>query len=403
MTSATGNPFSAAASATGYLYQCRFALVEALRRLRTEQPFQVWLESLDDIVFEQTGGPLELIQTKHHSRRTPDLTDASVDLWKTVRVWADAMRSGTVPAGSRFLMITTAHAGPGSAASCLRIGTDRDIDRAVTKLRATAATSENAANEQAYGAFRALTPEAQVSLVQSIWLVDESSRIEELDNELREECFFAVDRRHLPSFVTSLEGWWLRRAIQHLSVERGTPIDGQDLAAQFDYLRQQYQENNLPIDSTLEQMTVDAIAYEERVFVQQLRLIAIGNERVIRAVRDYCRAFSQRSRWVREDLLGVGDLAAYERRLRDAWEGRFLIMRDGLGTNAPEPEQMRGAKSVYEWVETGDLPRIRPLCVDGFVARGSYQFLADRLELGWHPDFETRLQHLSPLSRGSTT
>ena len=37
-------PFSAAASAIGYLYQCRYALLESLRRLGRDEQFMVSIE-----------------------------------------------------------------------------------------------------------------------------------------------------------------------------------------------------------------------------------------------------------------------------------------------------------------------------------------------------------------------
>jgi len=159
-------------------------------------------------------------------------------------------------------------------------------------------------------------------------------------------------------------------------------------------LRDQLREDNLPIDDAIEQMKVDATGYHDRVFVHQLQLIHISSERIVRAIRDYYRAFVQRSRWVREELIGVGHLERYENRLKDAWEGRFLAMRDELGQVAAEEEQRRLARRLFKWVETEELPRVRTRCADGFVARGSYQILADELKVGWHPEFMARLRHL---------
>ena len=50
------NPFSAADSALGYLYQVRVALLWALRRLKTDDDFVISLETLDDVTFETKGG-----------------------------------------------------------------------------------------------------------------------------------------------------------------------------------------------------------------------------------------------------------------------------------------------------------------------------------------------------------
>jgi len=82
------SPFSAADSALGYLYQVRVALLWALRRLKSGNDFLISLETFDDVTFETKGGkPEELLQTKHHQNREATLTDASEDLWKSLRVW----------------------------------------------------------------------------------------------------------------------------------------------------------------------------------------------------------------------------------------------------------------------------------------------------------------------------
>ena len=89
--------FSAASAALGYLYQVRSALLWTLRRMKTDADFAVGVETLDDVAFETTGGePRELLQTKHHRRTQGSLTDGSVELWKTLRVWFVGHSSGEI-------------------------------------------------------------------------------------------------------------------------------------------------------------------------------------------------------------------------------------------------------------------------------------------------------------------
>jgi len=108
--------YSAAPSALGYLYQVRYALLESLRRLRKGQEFIVSIETLDDVVFEQTGEAPELLQTKHHLKKTADLTDSSQDLWKTIRIWSETLVTGRAPEETLFFLITTAQTADGHAA-----------------------------------------------------------------------------------------------------------------------------------------------------------------------------------------------------------------------------------------------------------------------------------------------
>jgi hypothetical protein len=80
-------PFSASESALGYLYQCRLALWQTLVKLREQDEVEVSIETLDDVSFSVEGNPAELLQTKHHLNAKASVSDASPDLWKTLRVW----------------------------------------------------------------------------------------------------------------------------------------------------------------------------------------------------------------------------------------------------------------------------------------------------------------------------
>ena len=80
--------FSAGPSALGYLYQARYAM---FLLLLAEEEAALSIERFDDVAFEQSGTPYELLQLKHHLGTNAALTDASSDLWKTIRIWS---RSG---------------------------------------------------------------------------------------------------------------------------------------------------------------------------------------------------------------------------------------------------------------------------------------------------------------------
>ena len=98
---------SASASMQGYMYQCRVALSEMLRKLPENPMVSVTIETLDDVVFEKNGTPIEIIQLKHHVSRKANLTDTSVDLWKTIGIWIDLFLSKSLNSDASFVMMTT--------------------------------------------------------------------------------------------------------------------------------------------------------------------------------------------------------------------------------------------------------------------------------------------------------
>lgn len=385
---------SAAAPALGYLYQVRYGLLEALRRLSTGQEFSVLIETLDDVVFEKKGEAPELLQTKHHSSKAADLTDTSPDLWKTLRVWCEAETAGTVPPRALFFLVTTARSAAGHAAHYLGTGNSRDPHSAMQRLNAVAESSTSQANATAYRAYRSLNLEKRKKLLDSMFIVDGAPNIEELDFEISRTVYYAVEKRFLEPFLQRLEGWWYRRAISHLLKAATTPILSEELSAETASLREQFKEDNLPIDDDIMRASVDASGYEDRPFVHQLRLIEIGNDRIFHAIRNFFRAFEQRSRWIRDDLLLVGEFEHYEDRLVEEWEIYFLQMRDELGDSATEQAMKEAAKTLYKWVETTNNMPIRPRVAEPSISRGTYQILSDSQRVGWHLEFKERLRKL---------
>ena len=388
----TSTDFSATDSALGYLYQVRLALLSSLERLAGDRTFALYLETLDDVVFDTSGSALELLQLKHHHERAANLTDASPDLWKSLRVWMEGRANGKIPADARLFLITTSDVGVDSAASKL-LARDRDEAEALKRLNQTSTTSTNDTNKPAYDLYRSLADAEKRQLLATIVIAPKAPDITGVVEGLRAEARLAVRREHLDAFVARLEGWWFGRALRQLIDEASPPILSAEVESEWHDLQEQFKRDALPVDRDILEQEVDAAAYDNAVFVQQARLAGIGTARILAAIRDYYRAFAQRSRWMREELVLVVELDSYERLLREEWELQFNRLADELGEAAAEDAKRSAAQKVYAWVEGSCYP-IRPQVQHPSMTRGSFHILADRLRLGWHPEFMQRLRHL---------
>ena len=384
--------FSATDAALGYLYQIRLALLYSLRRLSRDTSFTVFLETLDDVVFEEVGKPVELLQLKHHCKRAANLTDSSRDLWKTLRVWMEGRANSTIPTDGQLFLVTTSAVGAGSAASKL-LAEERDVAKAAKLLENTATTSTHRANTKAYELFLGMTDEARIQLLESMTVVPKAPSIDDTGGELRQEVRLSVRRHHVDSFLSRLEGWWFGRALHQMMNSETPPILCNELESELDDLREQFKLDALPVDQDILAAEVDAEAYENAIFVHQAKLTGVSNRRVLAAIRDYFRAFEQRSRWMREDLLLVGELDRYEQHIREEWEFEFDRVADELGEDAADDAKRPAAQTIYTWVEKSCFS-IREDVKHPSMSRGSLHILADRLRVGWHPDFMARLQHL---------
>lgn len=396
MSGGNGNQFSAADPAIGYLYQVRSALLWALQRLKTQSDFLVSIETLDDVAFETTGGtPIELLQTKHHQTAIANLTDASPDLWKTLRIWFESNKSGLITSTTSLVLVTTGIAPDNSAASRLRT-VERDLDAAQAALDATAASSTSKTNKAAYDVYLSVSLAKRKSILEQVIVVDAAPTIASLDERLREEVFWAAGKEHHDAFLDRLEGWWLRRVLKQLAADDNERIGAVELEAQMADLREQFKQESLPIDDDLLEFILDdatKAAHEGTTFVRQLEIIKAGKRRIANSIRDYFRAFEQRSRWLRLELIVEMELHKYEKRLLEEWEMIFDAMMDELGAEATAEAKESSARSVLAWAERAPLS-IRKNVTEPFVSRGSFHMLAEESRLGWHPEFREKLAEL---------
>lgn len=388
--------FSAVDATLGYLYQLRLALLLTLRRLKKEPEFFISIETLDDVTFEATGGePADLLQTKHHRRGAGSLSDASTDLWKTLRVWFEGNISGNIPAMSNLYLVTTASAQAGSVASKLRTSS-RDILSAQQALIATARTSANRENAKAYQVFLNASYDLQAKILEQVIVLDGAPDVRDLDAQLKQEVLWAAKRQHHTAFLERLEGWWFRRILRQLTRATSDRVSATELESQMSDLREQFKQEALPIDDDLLGFALDDATrgtHENSTFVRQIELTKASKSRITFAIRDYYRAFEQRSRWLRDDL-GVGlDLHKYDNRLVEEWEFSFDEMRAELGDAPTQNVKETKARTLLKWAEQTLIP-IRPNVTEPFVSRGSWHMLSDERRIGWHIDFRELLDPL---------
>ena len=403
------SPYSAAASLLGYIYQCRLALLESLKRLKSDPDIAVAIETLDDVVFEKNGSPTEIIQVKHHISRKASLSNASTDLWKSIRIWCDLFREGLSNENSILCLMTTEESAEDSAAHHLRIE-GRDIYKAETLLSQTSQTSVNESNKEGYKKFNSLKLEQRRALLERVYILDKSPLSKNLQIHLKEEIWGHCERRHGDQFLNYLEGWWIQRVVTGIDgteltdpvTQRNAPqnfqrkehniqkITGQEIEAQLNSLREQFKSDSLPVHPEIQSADPDVTPFMSHVFAKQLRLISLSENQVQRAAKNFYKAAEQRSRWVRESLLIDNDLEKYDDLLIEEWEIRFDQAKDSLPSSTSD-DQIALGKEVFRWVEADAHLPIRPTCHERFITRGSYQILADRMRVGWHPEFRARL------------
>lgn len=379
----------------GYLYQVRYALALLLENDNSD--CQISIEKFDDVAFSKDDIPIQLIQLKHHIQHQGNLADASTDMWRTIKVWLDAIsETPDILDGTNFLIITTATAPIDSAAFLLKKDSNRNPDTAYEKLKTVCFSSVNQAHQRYYDAFREAGEDTVKQLIRQIYIIDCASNIIDVEKDILKHIRYSCIPKHQKMIYERLEGWWFKKAIDALCCDTPVFVNQNQVRSFIVSVSQEYADDNLPIDILdIDDLQEGNFSANEKIFHEQLKLICLGNRRMQLALRDYYRAFRQRASWVRNDLLYVNELGQYEQRLIDEWEHAFAAMEETLSetNNATEEEKAKEGRQLFSDIEKRDI-RIRPKCQEAFIMRGSYHILANQLKIGWHVDFFDRLKQL---------
>lgn len=395
----TTDQFSAGEQGLGYIYQARLAL---LQLLQLPEDTAIFLEKDDDLDFIDGDGGKSLASLKHKAIGDK-LTDLSTDFWKSVNIWLTRYkRDGRCTSNLRFFLFTTGMVSSGSFLA--RFLPDKPIAtgdaKTLTELAdAALAGSTSKLIVPIATAFKELSDPEKQDFLERILIFDDSPRIGDIPALIREKHMRSIRREHREFVFERLEGWWTDAVIKQLSGARPEGIFGYEVSDKLSNFAEEYKTDNLPITFRgkvpTDEIDTDA---DPRLFVTQLREIGISSNRIRSAILDYYRAFEQRSAWVRENLIALGEVEEYEDRLADEW-GRYKdIVFEKLKDDSTEEAMREAGITLYNWAEfeTGKIEslRIRARVTEPYVLRGSFHILADTTpepKVYWHPRFLERL------------
>lgn len=384
--------FSAKEPSLGYYYQLRLGLYLILSTQKSNAIIRI--ESLDDIVIDDLDA-VDLFQTKLHINSVANLTDSSPDFWKTIRVWSENITNGLIDEKSTlFTLMTTAKIGEGSFIQDLKsINPIRDTGSLRKAMLEVADQSTNKKNLLGYSSFKKLSEDQQFDLINNIIIIDQTLSMDEALQALQHQLRYSTHPKKLESLIERLEGWWFQKCILMLQGNFDN-ITQEEIKIKIADINDTLKEDNLP-DDFGNPIDIDEEAlesYQERLFVTQLKLIAVKSNVLRNAINDFHRAFKQRSKWLREELTSVNDEEFFENKLKDHWDNIFALMKD----DCEGIEESLLQKIGYDFYRKFYIEQVPPIKIrerftSEYLTRGSCHMLADSKKIGWHPNFNNLL------------
>lgn len=384
--------FSANEPNLGYLYQIRYGMLLIVSEQNPDA--KLLIEKIDDISIE-TPDSMDVYQTKLHINSKANLTNASPDLWKTIRVWSEGIKNGQLdPDICIFNLITTSAASTDTIPYKLKQGTieTRNVDEIQTLLKEVIDTSDNETNKAAYKAFFDLGNDLQKKLIKSISVADASIDLNETKEDIKKYLYYVTTPDKIEAFYQRLEGWFVGEVILQLQNQR-VEISGKEVRDKISDIADSLKVDNLPADFTVSIASdkEKLKPYRHHIFVKQLKIVDINSKLINHAISDYHRAFSQKSKWIREGLINATDEMKYDLKLVDDWDRKFAILEDFSVEN--EDTKKAEGKSFYlsHYVNSQPNIHIKDRFKEHYMITGSCHILSDKKKIGWHPDFKTKI------------
>lgn len=390
----------ATASALGFRYQERFALIELLDTKDDEAAIGV--ETLDDIHLQSQGLDL-LEQLKHSLSLNPTPLDIkSGNLWTTLKIWAELLPSSDLDS-TQFRLVTVAPIATSSSLNCLCTeGSDRaplaeeltaEAQRVLADVLAATGKGKpkpHAKRIAGAEAFLQISESQRLDLLERVLIRPEAPTITDLEDLLatKLDTYPNAQRKTL---AAKLYEWWDRQILLSLQGKRDRYIKRFELIGQLSETSAMLQTEAL-IES-FSSKTPPAVFHTDEMLAKQCELVEAKPAMSKLARISEWQARNQRTAWSNEAPSKHSKIVDYDEKLISEWS----YLHDTACENADpkkESSMIEEGQKILKWIleeAAQKVGSIENTVTSPFYVRGSYQVLSIEGRVGWHPEYRLRL------------
>ncbi|WP_193383966.1 ABC-three component system protein [Pseudomonas viridiflava] len=385
----------------GFYYQSQFALLTLLSQ--TADDAGVAVERLDDVELKANGQKL-LFQLKHSVQdNPPPVTLASVALWKTIKVWIDALplvsladttfhlvSVGKVPDSSHLVALCNTQASREPLLDAMVEEAIRVVDER-SEAKAAGDKLPHTARAAGCEAFLALDASVRLNLLRRIRIQQGSVTIDQIPNQVSKWLHLIPKQQRLMA-AERLLAWWDQQIVYTLCGKRERVIQRSEMEQCISAIIAQLEDERLVADFDLvthpENYQADGMLY------RQIALVDGKGSDISKAVREQWRAKEQRSKWIVDNPQMRSKIAVYDAKLTEHWSDRHDQMAEDCEDLEASQVRAKGLE-LLRWTHEFAPNQVEPIAPSWqghYYVRGTYQVLAIDLQVGWHPDFRALLK-----------
>lgn len=346
----------------------------------------VSLELLDDVAIHYANGNVLLEQCKSALSHNA-LSDWSEDLWKTIANWLAAVESQKVDGRKAMFCLYVTPPKSGKVSSAIHDATSADaVDLLLQQIKGK--LSKKAAPPKCMPHVQKFLDVTAALRNQVICKTSVFSQDVDPIQPLRTLLAPTVPDGSIDVICEAAIGMAQARADRLIRDGMPALIGVAEFRKSFHAFVQQ---NNMPgylASLTAAPTTADtkAVLTSRPMFVQQLQLIEASEAQQLRAASDLMRTSGDKVKWAAAGFI-------YDDTFKD-WEDSLLRRHDAFAgevkdLHSDKPEVVQG-RLIYGRCSVLEVP-IGSRTVPNYFTHGAFNDLADRQELGWHPEYKALL------------
>lgn len=358
------------------------------RLLKCTHGQAVSLEVLDDVAV--TGGPEVVVEQSKSGLAHNPVADRSVDLWKTLFNWVEAIRSGALATETRFILyVAQPYSGriveringigrPGDAPSV--IAELRDEFWGVEPKRAKKVSLPDTITKYVNGVLEASDDTLSRLFASLEFVTGSGSPVDDLTPLLKGK---AIGDAAVEEILKSILGWTKKRVEKLIEAKKPPIITWEEFNQQLIAAARRFDRSEL-LTPTAVEITASEVEHElqSRQYIQQLRWVDCTDGDLRRAVNDYLRSSVDRTTWSERGDVLESSFEEFSDRLERHWDNRRRLA--GIELAGRSEAQIGQAVLTYCLMASVHLQGLE---VPSYFVPGSYHALADNFAVGWHPRF----------------
>jgi hypothetical protein len=374
----------------GYLFQPDRALV-LLCSCKSKEA--VSIELVDDVAAVDEKGNV-VYREQDKSSIQPDgqpFKDRSKDLWNTLMIWVNEIKMGTLKIETtKLVCVTNKKLDKDSLIKKIAAAKKEEEFAATILLLKNAAAKPPAGIKKIIDAVIA-EEEILKQIIPQITLIEEST-FETRTKEIAEALPLTDDIKD--NVIESLRGWFNESILKQLDNGQAPIIKKSDFNNRFTKIVNKLTDDRITFNvKRLVQNSItkaDREKASDRMFVKQLELIEHSekNNILLDAIDDFLCSESERTRLTIKGDIDREDLNDMDDASKERWKEVFRRKQTQLKLNMSETELAALAYEIYDNTISGYRAEIKGYQTQSYLTKGSFHKLSDKLEIGWHPDWQ---------------